>query len=64
MEDAEGWFLGANAELSRAGYKFSESPWTTELRPIVGYKGKDWLFARDSIGNSCCTASTAASCAC
>jgi hypothetical protein len=49
MEDAEGWFLGANAELSRVGYKFSESPWTTELRPIVGYKGKDWLFAFNPI---------------
>ena len=40
-DDAEGWFLGANTELSRVGYKFSESPWTTELRPIIGYKGKD-----------------------
>jgi len=25
-EDGEGWFLGTNSELSRVGYKFSESP--------------------------------------
>jgi hypothetical protein len=31
------------------GYKFSESPWTTELRPIIGYKGKDFLFAFNPI---------------
>ena len=48
-DDGEGWFLGANTELSRVGYKFSESPWTTELRPIIGYKGKDWLFAFNPI---------------
>ena len=48
-DDGEGWFLGTNNELSRVGYKFSESPWTTELRPIVGYKGKDFLFAFNPI---------------
>jgi hypothetical protein len=44
-EDGVGWFLGVNSELSRVGHEFSESPWTTELRPIIGYRGKDWLFA-------------------
>jgi hypothetical protein len=48
-EDGAGWFMGANSELSRVGYKFSESRWTTELRPILGYKGKDWLFAVNPI---------------
>lgn len=48
-EGAYGWFAGANAELSRVGYKFSESRWTTELRPIVGHKAKDWLFAFNPI---------------
>ena len=48
-DDGEGWFLGTNNELSRVGYKFSESPWTTELRPIIGYKGKDFLFAINPI---------------
>jgi hypothetical protein len=48
-EDGEGWFMGTNSELSRVGYKYSQSPWTTELRPIVGYKGKDWLFACNPI---------------
>ena len=48
-EDGEGWFAGTNNELSRVGYKFSESRWTTELRPIIGYKGKDWLFAFNPI---------------
>jgi len=48
-EDGEGWFLGANSELSRVGYKYSESSWGTELRPIIGYKGKGWLFALNPI---------------
>jgi hypothetical protein len=48
-DGGEGWFLGANSELSRVGYTFSESPWTTELRPIVGYKGREWLFAFNPI---------------
>jgi hypothetical protein len=48
-EDGEGWFFGTNSELSRVGYKFSASPWTTELRPIIGYKGKNWLFAYNPI---------------
>jgi hypothetical protein len=48
-DDGEGWFAGTNSELSRVGYKFSQSQWTTELRPIIGYKGKDWLFAFNPI---------------
>jgi hypothetical protein len=48
-DDGEGWFAGTNNELSRVDYKFSQSQWTTELRPIIGYKGKDWLFAFDPI---------------
>ena len=48
-EGAAGLFLGANTELSRVGTRFSESAWSQELRPIIGYKGKDWLFAFNPI---------------
>ncbi|RTL63840.1 MAG: hypothetical protein EKK41_22645 [Hyphomicrobiales bacterium] len=48
-DDATGWFLGANTELSNVDRKFSQSRWSTELRPIVGYKGKDWLFSFNPI---------------
>jgi len=48
-EGGEGFFAGANSELSRVGYKFSASRWTSELRPIFGYRGKDWLLAVNPI---------------
>jgi hypothetical protein len=48
-EDETGWFLGANTELSNVDRKFSQSRWSTELRPIAGYKGKDWLFSLNPI---------------
>ena len=48
-EGAAGWFLGANTELSRVNTRFSESAWAQELRPIIGYRGKDWLFAFNPI---------------
>jgi hypothetical protein len=48
-EGGEGFFAGVNSELSRVGFRFSESRWTTELRPIFGYRGKDWLFAFNPI---------------
>ncbi len=48
-EGAAGLFLGANTELSRVNTRFSESAWSSELRPIMGYKGKDWLFAFNPI---------------
>ena len=48
-EDDTGWFLGANSELSNVDRKFSQSRWSTELRPIMGYKGKDWIFSFNPI---------------
>ena len=48
-EDGVGWYGGANAELSRVGRRYSESRWTSELRPIIGYKSKDWHFAFNPI---------------
>ena len=48
-DDGVGWYGGANAELSRVGRRYSESRWTSELRPIIGYKAKDWHFAFNPI---------------
>jgi hypothetical protein len=50
-EETGGWFLGANAELSRQNRKFSESPWTSELRIMMGHRGKEWLFAANTFFN-------------
>jgi hypothetical protein len=44
--DAEkGSFWGVNFELGRVDRRFSENPWTTELKGIYGYRGGSWLFA-------------------
>ena len=45
----EGWYGGANMELSRVGKRFSESRWQTELRPIMGFYKSDWHFAFNPI---------------
>ena len=44
-----GWFLGANVEYAWIAPQFDESKNFVELRPIVGYRGKDWLFAANPI---------------
>ena len=48
-ESGEGWYGGANAELSRVGRRFSESRWQSELRPIIGYQAAGWHFAFNPI---------------
>ena len=48
-EGKDGWFAGANVELSYVGKKFSESRWSTELRPIIGFKSGVWKLAFNPI---------------
>jgi hypothetical protein len=48
-EEEGGWYAGANIELSRLTRKFSESPWSTELRLIAGYRARDWLVGVNPI---------------
>lgn len=40
-----GWFAGANGELSRLPYKYSQSSEAFELRNIMGYRAPDWLVS-------------------
>jgi len=44
-----GWYFGANIELDRLTKKFSDSPWSTELRVMGGYRAKDWLIGMNPI---------------
>jgi hypothetical protein len=44
-----GWYAGANIELDRLTKKFSDSPWSTELRLIGGYRARDWLLGVNPI---------------
>jgi hypothetical protein len=44
-----GWYLGGNIELDRLTKKFSDSPWSTELRVMLGYRAKDWLIGMNPI---------------
>src|SRR2546427_9589007 len=48
-EEEGGWYFGANLELDRLTKKFSDSPWSTELRIIGGYRAKDWLIGMNPI---------------
>lgn len=48
-EEEGGWYAGANIELSRLTKKFSESPLSTELRLIAGYRARDWLIGVNPI---------------
>ncbi len=44
-----GWFAGINGELSRVASRFSESRSSFEMRNILGYRGKEWLFAANPV---------------
>lgn len=48
-KDGLGWYAGANMELSRVDRRFSQSEWSSELRPIIGYKTTDWHVAFNPI---------------
>ena len=44
-----GWFAGANFEYAWVAPEFEQSNRSIELRPIVGYRGREWLFAANPI---------------
>jgi hypothetical protein len=44
-----GAFAGINWELSFVQQRFEEARRTTEIRPIVGYRGDAWLFSFNPI---------------
>ena len=48
-EDGQGWFLGANFEYGTIAPQFEQSRYAIEVRPIVGYRGRSWLFAANPI---------------
>ena len=48
-EDGRGWFLGANVEYAWIAPEFEQSKRFIELRPIVGYRDKDWMLAVNPI---------------
>ena len=47
--DGRGWFLGANVEYAFTAPEFEQSSHNVELRPIIGYRNHDWLFAANPI---------------
>jgi len=48
-EDGERFFWGLNTEIGYSPRRVSESYWGMELRPIVGYRGEDWLVSFNPI---------------
>ncbi len=48
-DDGTGMFLGANLEYSRINPSLEQSLYALELRPIVGYRGRDWLLAANPV---------------
>jgi hypothetical protein len=48
-EDGQGWFAGVNFEYAWVRPEFEQSRHSIELRPIAGYRGRDWLFAVNPI---------------
>lgn len=49
VEGTSGAFAGVNAELSFVQQRFEQGRPTTEIRPIVGYRGDAWLFSFNPI---------------
>ena len=48
-EGGQGWFAGVNVEYARVAPQFEQSRYALELRPIIGYRTRDWLFAANPI---------------
>jgi hypothetical protein len=48
-ENTHGWFMGANLEYARVAPGLDQSRFSFEVRPILGYRGRDWLFAANPI---------------
>src|SRR5437660_136302 len=49
VEGTSGAFAGVNWELSFVQQRFEQGRPTTEIRPIVGYRGDAWLFSFNPI---------------
>jgi len=43
------WFYGVNFEISKVSQRYEASSWGSEIRPIIGYRHDDWLFATNPI---------------
>ena len=43
--EGDPFFWGINTELGFFSRRVSESRWAMELRPIIGYRGRDWLIS-------------------
>ena len=48
-EDGAGWFAGLNGEYSWLNPNFEPETRRFELRPIIGWKNADWLFAANPV---------------
>lgn len=48
-EGAYGWFFGASLEYAWVAPAFEQASRFIELRPIVGYRGREWLLAANPI---------------
>jgi hypothetical protein len=48
-ETKGGWYAGGNLELSRLTKKYSESPYSSEVRTIFGYRAPNWLIGVNPI---------------
>jgi hypothetical protein len=48
-EDGTGWFAGLNWEYAILNRNFETATCTLELRPIIGWRGRDWLLAANPV---------------
>lgn len=48
-EDETGWFAGVNAEYAWVAPSLEQATRSLELRPIAGYRGREWLLAVNPI---------------
>ena len=48
-EDNPGWYAGVNWEVARIDKRYSDSPMTTEVRTIIGYRADQWLLGVNPI---------------
>lgn len=50
-QEGDAFFWGVNGEIGHASIRTSESAAVVELRPVVGYRGKEWLVSFNPILN-------------
>ncbi len=49
VEGGRRWFMGANLEYAQIASNLEESRYAMEVRPIIGYRGSEWLLAANPI---------------